>query len=171
LKKRGLGEPDVLVVWGPLMVGGTYLATTGHLPWQVLVASIPYGLLCTTVLMGKHVDKIPFDEPTGTRTLPVMLGDRRARQATLGLLAAFYVTAGVGIAVKALPWPTAIIVLALPRLVQVWKAFGQPPPAAPPKHYPIWPLWYAAIAFVHVRRAGALLVLGLVISVAFSIQS
>lgn len=23
LKKRGLGEPDVLVVWGPLMVCGT----------------------------------------------------------------------------------------------------------------------------------------------------
>src|SRR5580698_4359950 len=56
LKKRGLGEPDVLVVWGPLMVGGTYLATTGHLPWQIIVASIPYGILCTTVLMGKHVD-------------------------------------------------------------------------------------------------------------------
>jgi hypothetical protein len=36
-----------------------------------------------------------------------------------------------------------------------------PPPAEPPKHYPIWPLWYAAIAFMHVRRAGALLVVGL----------
>jgi 1,4-dihydroxy-2-naphthoate octaprenyltransferase len=169
LKKRGLGEPDVLVVWGPLMVGGTYLSATGHLPWQVIVASIPYGLLCTTVLMGKHVDKIPYDEPTGTRTLPVMLGERNARYATLGLLAAFYLTVAVGIAVGALPWPTAVVALALPRLVQVWKAMLAPPPPAPPKHYPIWPLWYAAIAFVHVRRAGALLVLGLVIAAAFSI--
>jgi 1,4-dihydroxy-2-naphthoate octaprenyltransferase len=169
LKKRGLGEPDVLVVWGPLMVGGTYLAATGHLPWQVLVASIPYGLLCTTVLMGKHIDKIPYDEPGGTRTLPVMLGAARAKVVTLGLLVAFYVTVIASVAVKALPWPTLVVVLALPRLVQVWKGFRAPPPAQPPKHYPIWPLWYAAIAFVHVRRAGALLVLGLVAAAIFNI--
>jgi len=72
LKKIGLGEPDVLVVWGPLMVGGTYFSATGSVPWQVLVASVPYGLLCTTVLMGKHVDKIPYDAPSGTNTLPVL---------------------------------------------------------------------------------------------------
>jgi 1,4-dihydroxy-2-naphthoate octaprenyltransferase len=42
LKKRGLGEVDVLVTWGPLMVGGTYFAATGHLPWQVWVASLPF---------------------------------------------------------------------------------------------------------------------------------
>ncbi|HVY11519.1 MAG TPA: prenyltransferase [Mycobacteriales bacterium] len=166
LKKHGLGEPDVLVVWGPLMVGGTYLAATGHLPWQVIVASVPYGLLCTTVLMGKHVDKIPYDEPTGTRTLPVILGERRAKQVTLGLLAAFYVATGIGVAVKAMPWPAVVIVLALPRLGQVWKAMLAPPPAEPPKHYPIWPLWYAAAAFLHVRRAGALLVVGLIVSAA-----
>jgi 1,4-dihydroxy-2-naphthoate octaprenyltransferase len=169
LKKRGLGEPDVLVVWGPLMVGGTYLAATGHLPWQVVVASIPYGLLCTTVLMGKHIDKIPYDEPGGTRTLPVMLGAARAKTVTLGLLAAFYVTVIISVGVKALPWPTLIVVLALPRLVQVWKGFLAPPPDQPPKHYPIWPLWYAAIAFVHVRRAGALLVVGLVVATVFNI--
>jgi 1,4-dihydroxy-2-naphthoate octaprenyltransferase len=27
----------------------------------------------------------------------------------------------------------------------------------------VWPLWYAALAFVHVRQAGALLVMGLAI--------
>jgi 1,4-dihydroxy-2-naphthoate octaprenyltransferase len=169
LKKRGLGEPDVLVVWGPLMVGGTYLAATGHLPWQVLVASVPYGLLCTTVLMGKHIDKIPYDAPTGTRTLPVMLGAERAKLVTLGLLAAFYLTVLTSVGVGALPWPTLAIGLALPRLVRVWKGFRAPPPPHPPKHYPIWPLWYAAIAFVHVRRAGALLVLGLVAAAVFNV--
>ncbi len=59
LKKRGLGELDVLLVWGPLMIAGTYYSAVGHLPWQVWPASIPYGLLCTAVLMGKHIDKLP----------------------------------------------------------------------------------------------------------------
>src|SRR5437870_2363360 len=49
LKKRGLGEADVLCVWGPLMVGGVYYAAVGRLPWEIVLASIPYGLLCTAV--------------------------------------------------------------------------------------------------------------------------
>ena len=51
LKKRGLGEPDVFVVWGPLMVGGVYFSAVGSIPWEVYAASVPYGLLCTTCLL------------------------------------------------------------------------------------------------------------------------
>ena len=32
LKHHGLGEPGVFVVWGPLMIGGTYYVTAGTLP-------------------------------------------------------------------------------------------------------------------------------------------
>ncbi len=163
LKTRGLGEADVLVVWGPLMVGGTFYAGTGTITWPVLLASLPYGLLCTTVLMGKHIDKIPFDAPLGIRTLPVILGERRARAATLGLMAGFYVLVAGCVAVGAMPWPALAVVLALPRLVKVWPRFRHPPPDEPPPGFPVWPLWYAALAWVHVRQAGALLVLGLAI--------
>jgi 1,4-dihydroxy-2-naphthoate polyprenyltransferase len=165
LKKRGLGEPDVLVVWGPLMVGGTYYAATGTITWAVLLASLPYGLLCTTVLMGKHVDKIPFDAPLGIRTLPVILGERRARTVTLGLMAAFYVLVLGCVLVGAMPWPAVAVVVALPRLAKVWPLFRRPPPDEPPPGFPVWPLWYAALAWVHVRQAGALLVLGLLLGV------
>jgi 1,4-dihydroxy-2-naphthoate octaprenyltransferase len=163
LKKRGLGEPDVLAVWGPLMVGGTYYAAVGQLPWHVLVASIPYGLLCTTVLMGKHIDKAEWDAPQGTRTLPVLLGERRARRLTQGLMATFYVSVAVLVGIGALPWPTVAVYAALPALVKVWRTFDRPRPAEPPPRFPVWPLWFAAIAFLHTRRAGALLVVGLAI--------
>ncbi|MFC4946435.1 prenyltransferase [Pseudonocardia sp. GCM10023141] len=163
LKKRGLGEPDVLVVWGPLMVGGTYFSATGTIGWAVLLASLPYGLLCTTVLMGKHIDKIPFDEPLGIRTLPVLLGERRARATTLGLMVAFYVLVGVAVLLGAMPWAALVVVLAIPRLLKVWPRFRRPPPDEPPPGFPVWPLWYAALAWVHVRQAGALLVLGLAV--------
>jgi 1,4-dihydroxy-2-naphthoate polyprenyltransferase len=165
LKKRGLGEPDVLVVWGPLMVGGTYYAATGTIGWPVLLASLPYGLLCTTVLMGKHIDKIPYDAPLGIRTLPVRLGEHRARVVTLGMMAGFYVLVGICVIVGAMPWPALVVVLALPRLAKVWPRFRRPPPEEPPANFPVWPLWYAALAWVHVRQAGALLVLGLALGV------
>jgi len=164
LKKRGLGEPDVLVVWGPLMVGGTYYSAVGHLPWQVIAASLPYGLLCTAVLMGKHVDKLPWDETEGIRTLPVILGEVRARRATQWLMAAFYATVVIDVAVGALPWPSLVAVAAIPAARQAWRALGQPKPDTPPADFPIWPLWFAAFAFLHTRRAGALLVLGLIVA-------
>lgn len=163
LKKRGLGEPDVLVVWGPLMVCGTYYSAVGSVGWDIVLASIPYGLLCTTVLMGKHIDKIPYDEPRGIRTLPVILGAARARTATLVMLVGFYVLVAVAVALGAMPWPALLVVLALPRLVKLWPYFRRPPPDELPPNFPVWPLWYAALAWVHVRLAGALLVVGLAI--------
>jgi len=164
LKKRGLGEPDVLVVWGPLMVGGTYYSAVGHLPWEVIAASIPYGLLCTAVLMGKHVDKLPWDAAEDIHTLPVILGEARARRVTQGLMVAFYAIVALDVLIGALPWPALVAFAALPAAVQAWRAIGQPKPARPPKDFPIWPLWFAAFAFLHTRRAGALLVLGLFVA-------
>jgi 1,4-dihydroxy-2-naphthoate octaprenyltransferase len=170
LKKRGLGEPDVFVVWGPLMVCGTYYAAVGHLPWEIWVASVPYGLLCTAVLMGKHVDKAPYDEPLGVRTLPVMVGEARARVATQAMMASFYLVVVVCVGVGALPWPALVSLLAVHKLVPVWRAFSRPKPPSPPPGFPVWPLWFAAAAFVHTRRAGSLLVLGLVVAAALGIH-
>jgi 1,4-dihydroxy-2-naphthoate octaprenyltransferase len=41
LKRRGLGELSVLLVWGPLMGGGTYLAATGTIDSTALLATLP----------------------------------------------------------------------------------------------------------------------------------
>jgi 1,4-dihydroxy-2-naphthoate octaprenyltransferase len=164
LKKHGLGEPDVLLVWGPLMVGGTYYAAVGSITWQVLLASLPYALLCTSVLMGKHTDKIPYDAPLGIRTMPVLLGERRARAVTLALMAGFYPLIVICVLVGALPWPALLALGGLFRLAAVWSWFRQPRPPQPPRPVPVWPLWFAALAFVHLRVAGPLLVLGLAIA-------
>jgi len=165
LKKHGLGEPTVLVVWGPLMVGGTYYAAVGSIPAEVLLASIPYALLCTAVLMGKHIDKIPWDEPDGTRTLPVILGEARARRVTQVMMAAFYPLVGLLVALGTVPILSLVCLVGVFRLVKVWGAFSRPKPDEPPAGFPIWPLWFAAIAFVHTRLAGALLVVGMLLGV------
>src|SRR5687767_1946689 len=116
LKKRGLGEPGVFVVWGPLMVGGTYYAATGSIPGEVIAASVPYALLATTVLMGKHIDKLPWDGPRRIGTLPVLLGERVARGLTLAMMAGFYLAIAVLVPFGALPPYSFIAFAALPRL-------------------------------------------------------
>jgi 1,4-dihydroxy-2-naphthoate polyprenyltransferase len=169
LKKRGLGELDVLLVWGPLMIAGTCYAAIGKVPWQVWLAGIPYGLLCTAVLMGKHIDKLPWDERAGVHTLPVILGEPRARVATEALMIGFYVSVVVCVLIGALPWPTLAVFGALPLLIRALRALRSPRPQRPPRGFPVWPLWFAAFAFTHTRRAGALLVAGLAIAATFAI--
>ena len=163
LKKRGLGEPTVLVVWGPLMVGGVYYAATGEIPAAVVLASLPYALLCTTVLMGKHIDKIPWDAPDGTHTLPVLLGEARARRLTQAMFVGFFLSIAVLVAFQVLPVASLLVVLAYPVLRRVWKAYDEPKPAESPFPNPVWPLWFAPHSFVLTRRAGGLFALGLVI--------
>ena len=60
--------------------------------------------------------------------------------------------------------PALLTFGALPVLAKAWKALDEPRPEQPPAHFPVWPLWFAAIAFIHTRRAGALLVLGLIVA-------
>jgi 1,4-dihydroxy-2-naphthoate octaprenyltransferase len=170
LKKRGLGEPGVFLTWGPLMIGGTYFVATGTIPPWVWVASLPYAILVTAVLFGKHIDKIVPDAERGIRTLPVILGDRNARAVAAGLMIAFYPIV-IGSAFVGLigPW-VLLVVLAIPLLVQVLRQFSQPKPEAPPKDFVLWPLWFVTGAFLHTRRAGATLILGLLLNVVLPVS-
>lgn len=162
LKHRGLGEPGVAVVWGPLMIGGTYFVTTGSVPAWVWLASVPYALLVTAVLFGKHVDKLAADAAKGIRTLPVILGPDRSLAATRAMMIGFYAAVTGLILAGVLGVWCLVIFAGLPRLRETLAVLREPRPERAPEGYPIWPLWYVAWAFRHTRRAGGLLVAGLI---------
>jgi len=91
----------------------------------------------------------------------VLLGEGRAKAVTQAMMIAYYAGVVALVAVRALPWPALLTGLALPLLVRTLGAYRRPRPAQPPPDYPIWPLWWAPLAFLHTRRAGGLLILGL----------
>ena len=164
LKHHGLGEPGVFVVWGPLMIGGTYYVTAGALPGWVWLASVPYALAVTTVLIGKHVDKYEQDKARGIHTLPVLLGRELSLRLNQAAMVAFYAIV-LGLVVSGcLGVGVLIVAAALPRLRQVLRAYSQPKPASPPPGYRVWPLWYVSLAFYHNKLAGGLFVLGLALN-------
>jgi 1,4-dihydroxy-2-naphthoate octaprenyltransferase len=170
LKHRGLGEPAVLLVWGPLMTGGTHFVTTGTLPPWVLVASLPYALLVTAVLIAKHVDKLEADRALGVRTLAVILGRERALFLTQELLVAFFFLTLCLVLTGTLGAWTLLSFAALPRLVRVLRVTSQPRPESAPAGFPIWPLWYVAWTFGLTRFAGALFALGLLVDAAYPVH-
>ena len=164
LKHLGLGEPGVFIVWGPLMVAGTYFVTTGAAPGWVWIASLPYALLVTSVLIGKHIDKLPYDSGKGVFTLPVILGEQRALRLNQVLMVSFYVITVAMVLTGVLGFSVLLVLGALPLLWRTLEFYSKPKPDAPPPGYPVWPLWYVSAAFLHTRRAGALFVAGLFLS-------
>jgi 1,4-dihydroxy-2-naphthoate polyprenyltransferase len=169
LKHHGLGEPGVFVVWGPLMIGGTYYVTAGSVPAWIWLASVPYALVVTTVLIGKHVDKYEQDGARGIRTLPVILGREFSLRLNQVLMVGFYAVVAALVLNGTLGMGVLLVAFALPRLVTVLKAYSEPKPAGPPPGYRLWPLWFVSLAFYHNRLAGGLFVLGLAANVLFGL--
>jgi 1,4-dihydroxy-2-naphthoate octaprenyltransferase len=164
LKRFALGELTALVVWGPLMIGGTYFVITGELSPRIWLATLPYGLIVASVLVGKHIDKLAPDTAVGVRSLPVLLGYHASLRLNKVAFLLFYLLVGGLVLLRVTgPW-VLITLLALPRLRQAWDAYSQPKPAEPPAGWTVWPLWYVSWAMLFNRRAGELFLLGLLLN-------
>ncbi len=168
LKYFGLGEPAVLAVWGPLMIGGAYYVISGgSWSWDVVVISLAYAMGPTTVLFGKHTDKIVQDKEKKVYTLPVILGETAARYTTIGLWFSQYLILGYLIATQKIGIPLAIVLVAFPKFVWAAKVFAKPRPTEEPPDLPpdTWPLYLSAHSFVYNRQFGLLFLLGLIADV------
>ncbi len=163
LKSVGLGEVAAFLVWGPLMVGGGYFVITGRLSLTALLVSVPYGLGVMSILIGKHIDQAEFDRSHGQRTLPVALGEQRARWLNRAVIVAMYVIVAVLIATGRLTPFAAAVAVALPKAGRALSVTARPKPPAPPAGYIGWPLWYHRVALVHNRQFGWAYIAGLAI--------
>ena len=165
LKHRGLGELTALVVWGPLMSGGTYYVVAGTITPAVWLATLPYGLLVATVLVGKHIDKLQQDAAIGVHSIPVLLGESGARHLNMALMVLFFLVVIALVLTGAMGFWILLTLLAIGRLWTVLRKYAQPKPESAPPGWTVWPLWYVGWAMLLNRRAGQLFVLGLMLNV------
>jgi 1,4-dihydroxy-2-naphthoate octaprenyltransferase len=167
LKYLAMGELAVLLVWGPLMIGGGYYVLARHWDWNVVVASLPYVLGVTTVIFGKHIDKITIDKEKRIFTVPVLIGERPARLAVLTMMILPYVVTFYLIATRFFTPVLALVLLALPAFRRTAPAFLKPKPAARPPDFPDgqggWPLYFAPLAFINNRAFGTRFLLGVIL--------
>ncbi len=170
LKHIGLGEVAVLIVWGPLMIGGGYYVITGVWSWEVVLAGMPYALGATTVIFGKHIDKIVTDRDRGLHTLPVILGERISRYTAIGMMILQYAMVGILVIGGYFTLAMLIVFFAVSKFRLAYRIFRQPKPEKPPEEYPeeSWPLWFVAFAFLHNRTYGLLFIVGLMIDTVLS---
>ena len=164
LKYIALGEITVLLVWGPLMIGGGYYAITGSWDWSVVIASLPYALGVTGVIFGKHIDKYEADKERKIYTLPVVIGEKPARVILLGMLVLQYLFTFYLILSGFFTWVMAAVLLAVPSFRRIWPMFKAPKPAEKPADFPdVWPNYFVAAAFLHNRSFGIWFLLALIV--------
>lgn len=169
LKYIALGEVAVLLVWGPLMIGGGYYVLAGQWSWNVVWASLPYVLGVTTVIFGKHIDKIAIDREKGIHTLPVLLGEKVSRYLVIAMMLLPYILVVVLIATKYFTPVMLLVFFAVPTFLKIYPALLRPKPETRPADFPEgqggWPLYFAPLAFGNNRAFGGLFMLGLLVDV------
>lgn len=166
LKYIALGELSLLIVWGPLMIGGAYYVLSGTWSWLAVVAGLPYALGVSATLVGKHLDKMDMDRRKHITTLPVLIGGPAARIVVIAMIALSYL---ILVYLVATWYFTPLLLLPFISLYFFFKnvlpMFRKTRPSRKPAGYPdeAWPLWYVASTFVFTRRFGAWYLLGLLL--------
>ncbi len=116
LKYMALGELAVLIVWGPLMIGGGCYALTHNWDWTAVFATLPSAFGVTTVILGKHIDEIEGDRAKNIHTLPVLIGEKTARYLAMVMMILPHFLLIYLVAAKYFTALILIVLLALPRL-------------------------------------------------------
>ena len=169
LKYFALGEISLVIVYGPLIIGGGYYALTGSWSWSAVLASLPFAIGVSATLFGKHIDKIDMDREKRVHTLPVVIGERASRVVVIVMIALQYLITGYMIFIHYFTPVLAVTLLALPYFFRVLlPMYRRPRPSERPARYPEerWPLWFVGSAFRFTRRFGMLYVLGIMVDTA-----
>ncbi len=118
-KYMALGELSVFLMWGPLMIMGSYFIQCQAFSTHALLISIPFGILVALVLLANNIRDISHDRSKGIRTLPIIIGERNGLRlySTLVILA-YAGIIGMSIAGPLYLW-TLIVVLSLPLALKL----------------------------------------------------
>src|SRR3989339_1113091 len=115
----GLGELAPGLVFGPLMVVGSYYVQTGHLAILPFLASVPVALLIALVLYINEFPDYEADKSVNKKTLPVVLGRERAAYLFYGLLLSTYLYTVILVILGLLPVFGLITLLTFPLAVKI----------------------------------------------------
>jgi 1,4-dihydroxy-2-naphthoate octaprenyltransferase len=170
LKYMALGEVAVFIVWGILMIGGGYYTITNRWSADVVLISVPYSISVTTIIFGKHIDKLKADQAKGVYTLPVVLGERMSQYGVILMIAVQYIITTYLVLTGVFAWPMLAfmaVAFAVDLHRKIFLTFLQDKPKERPANYPehVWPLWFVAYAFAHNSAFGTMFLLGLIVDV------
>jgi 1,4-dihydroxy-2-naphthoate octaprenyltransferase len=125
LAYRGLGELNVFVLMGPLMVLGGFLVHRAAGSTVALTASLPIGCLVAAILHANNIRDLDDDRMLGKQTLATIVGPRWARLEMFALLGGAYAALAGAVALRLLPKPALLAFVSLPLAVKVGRTVAR----------------------------------------------
>ena len=128
-KYSALGEISVFLMWGPLMVAGSYFVQRQTFSMNAFWISLPFGVLVALVLLANNIRDIGHDRDKGILTLAIVLGQRKG----LFLYVTLVISAYLGIALMAIIGPlyvwSLIVLLSMPLALRLLRQMMKRIPA------------------------------------------
>jgi 1,4-dihydroxy-2-naphthoate octaprenyltransferase len=128
-KYSALGEISVFLMWGPLMVAGSFFVQRQEFNINAFWISLPFGVLVALVLLANNIRDIAHDSNKGILTLAIILGQHKG---TL-LYGAFVVVAYLGIIWMSIFGPlylwSLIVLVSLPLAIRLLRQMKKHVPA------------------------------------------
>jgi 1,4-dihydroxy-2-naphthoate polyprenyltransferase len=113
-KYVALGDIFIFLLYGPAIVTGTFYALTGMFFTEVLLISIPLGLLVTGILQANNLRDIINDRKANIKTLATVFGEGFAKGEYIFLIAGAYLTVILLVVFNILSVWSLLVFLSLP---------------------------------------------------------
>lgn len=120
-KFRALGDLFVFTSFGVLPMIGTSFVATGAVDWNVLLISVPLGILTVAVLHNNNTVDIATDKESGIRTLPMSLGEKPSVKLYIAYMILPYVAVAAFCVAGLMPWPALLCLLSAPVAFKLGK--------------------------------------------------
>lgn len=117
----GFGEISAGLGLGTLPVLGTFIIINGGFTYEALYASIPSGFLVFNLLLLNEFPDAEADKTANRKTLPIVLGHRKAAIIYSILVIATYLWIVAGVVLKIMPVWTLLALLTLPVGIKAIK--------------------------------------------------
>ncbi len=126
-KYRGLGETVIFILFGPLMVIGSYYVLTGSFSRDVILISLPVGFLVAAIVQANNLRDIADDAAAGIVTVSNTVGQSLAAVEYYAMVVCAYISVILMIAFGILPlWTLVVALSAIPasKVVNVIRSAG-----------------------------------------------
>ncbi|MFP4158543.1 MAG: 1,4-dihydroxy-2-naphthoate octaprenyltransferase [Desulfobacterales bacterium] len=124
-KYIALGEFSVFLMWGPLMVEGTYYVQRQAFSAEALWISIPFGVIVALVLLANNLRDISHDKNKNISTVAIVLGARKGFYLYAGLIAMAYASILLMVALGVLSYWSLAVFLSLPIAVRILRIMAE----------------------------------------------
>lgn len=127
LSYRGLGEPVIGIIFGPLLMFGAYLTAGAKIDMPLFLASLIIGLIVANIAHTHAIMDFDSDMQVGKKSFPILFKTKDNAILVQALIYVFaYVILAIGILTKVFPIATILAFVTLPKAFALVKLMKTP---------------------------------------------